>query len=141
MKSNNKIIFSILVLFLVLGLINSVSAESNDITLSNYGTVSDKLDLSYSNQITDGQENHVNEVHDDFSYSASNVITEYVKSTNETPRIYVNGSYTGDTEDGSQANPYKDIASAVTNANSGDEIFICNGDYRVSAKIKFWLTC
>lgn len=75
MKSNNKIIFSILVLFLVLGLINSVSAESNDITLSNYGTVSDKLDLSYSNQITDGQENHVNEVHDDFSYSASNVIT------------------------------------------------------------------
>ena len=137
MKSNNKIIFSILVLFLVLGLINSVSAESNDITLSNYGTVSDKLDLSYSNQITDGQENHVNEVHDDFSYSASNVITEYVKSTNETPRIYVNGSYTGDTEDGSQANPYKDIASAVTNANSGDEIFICNGDYTIKKTLTF----
>ncbi|WP_276955326.1 Ig-like domain repeat protein [Methanobrevibacter woesei] len=43
--------------------------------------------------------------------------------------VYVNGSYSGDIEDGSQVNPYKTISSAVENAADGSKIYIANGIY------------
>ena len=49
--------------------------------------------------------------------------------------IYVNGSYAGDIESGTQDNPYKQVSSAVGAATGGETIFIADGSYGESDKI------
>ena len=49
--------------------------------------------------------------------------------------IYVDCSYSGDNESGTQSNPYKLVSSAVGNATGGETIFIADGNYTESARI------
>ncbi|HEY8400962.1 MAG TPA: right-handed parallel beta-helix repeat-containing protein, partial [Cytophagaceae bacterium] len=49
--------------------------------------------------------------------------------------IYVNGSYSGTTEDGtSWATPYKTIDTAIAKAAAGDEIWVAKGNYVAPSK-------
>lgn len=58
-----------------------------------------------------------------------------IQMTDNDNYIYVNSSYTGDSETGSVDSPYKTISGAITNAADGSTIFIANGDYSESSKI------
>ena len=54
---------------------------------------------------------------------------------NQGTTIYVDSSYSGDNESGTQSNPYKLVSSAVGAAVGGETIFIADGNYTESAKI------
>jgi len=56
-------------------------------------------------------------------------------TSNSLPSVYVNSSSTSATEDGSQANPYKKISSAVGNSPNGANLNIANGEYVENEKI------
>ncbi|MBU2028399.1 DUF1565 domain-containing protein, partial [Patescibacteria group bacterium] len=50
--------------------------------------------------------------------------------------IYVDKSYKEDDADGSSEKPYKTIAEALEEADSGDKIYIKNGTYKETFSLK-----
>ena len=102
-------LFFILLISLLIGL-NSVNANNLE-------------DLSSNNVLSDSP--FVEDL------SSNNVLSDSLRAPNSNT-IYVNSSYSGGIENGSQQNPYKSISTAVTNANDSDVIYIANGNYNQS---------
>ena len=46
--------------------------------------------------------------------------------------VYVNQTATGDSPDGSEVNPFKDMSSALQEASAGDRVFVASGKYEGS---------
>lgn len=58
-----------------------------------------------------------------------------IQLTSDTNTVYVDSSYLGGVEDGSQSSPYKTIGDAVANAANDSTIYIADGIYEESSKI------
>ena len=117
MRLNRKLIFCTILLLLAIISFNTVSAAN----------------INQTNDFNDNtsviiQENHYNNLNNE--KNQDNILTNPSNNV-----IYVNNSYTGDTEDGSENNPYRSISDAVNKSSNGGTIYIANGNYNINSKI------
>lgn len=119
MKLKNAL-FILMILFIFSIVINGVNAEDN---ISNQIPENSNIlnsVSSYNDYDTNIEYNKINNEKD--------TISSY--DTNDKRTIYVNNSYSGSFEDGSQSNPYKTINSGIANSIANDNINIAIGTYK-----------
>ncbi len=117
MKNNKKFVYCLLLVLLIFISFNMISAadtnDTNDLTQSD--TSISQVNHTDANILTN--ENN------------GNVLADQERT------IYVNSTYAGDSEDGSQNAPYKSISNAVDKSSNGDTIYIANGNYNLEDQI------
>ena len=135
--------------------LNEISSDSNDETI--HSIEIDENEDTETNSVSDSNGNGLGSIDDEIldesnSQNQGDIYTDYSDYINlksemltydfnisDSNTIFVNSSYDGDEELGTQSNPFKTISSAynyfINDTNSKSNIFLADGTYTISGRM------
>ena len=129
--------------------LHSIEIDENDDTETNSGSDSNENSLgSIDDEILDESNSQSQgDIYTDYSdyINLKSEMLTYDFNVSDSNTIFVNSSYDGDEELGTQSNPFKTISSAynyfINDTNSKSNIFLADGTYTISGRMtitSFW---
>ena len=123
--------------------IHSIEIDENDDTETNSGSDSNEnglgsIDDEILNESNSQNQGDIYTDYSDYINLKSEMLT-YDFNISDSNTIFVNSSYDGDDELGTQSNPFKTISSAynyfINDTNSKSNIFLADGTYTISGRM------
>ena len=123
--------------------LHSIEIDENDDTETNSGSDSNENSLgSIDDEILDESNSQSQgDIYTDYSdyINLKSEMLTYDFNVSDSNTIFVNSSYDGDEELGTQSNPFKTISSAynyfINDTNSKSNIFLADGTYTISGRM------